>query len=102
MSTQLISLIKESPTRMMGMRQSALPLREQIESAIGDGLQVSIDFTGVEATQSFIDELIGVLVGLKGPSVLERITFKGCSDTVKGIIQFVVADRATDFMKRAH
>jgi hypothetical protein len=102
MSTQLIDLKQASPTRMLGMRQTALPLRGQIETAIAAGAAVAIDFSQVEATQSFIDELIGVLIGIHGPSILERITFTGCSSTVKGILQFVAADRAGDYLKRVH
>lgn len=89
-------------SKMLGVRSSALPLREQIESILAAGQDATIDFSGVEATQSFVDELIGVLVLAHGPSVLERVVFKGCSPTVKGILQFVVADRADQFMKAAH
>jgi len=79
---------------MMGMRQTALPLRDKIESAISQGHEVTVDFSGLEATQSFIDELIGVLVAKHGVEVLHRIVFKGCSRDVQLIMQFVVADRS--------
>ena len=102
MTIQMISLQSYAPTRMMGMRRAALPLREQIEQAIARGLEVSIDFTGVDATQSFVDELVGVIVARQGPSVMDRVVFKGCSSTVKAIIQFVVSDRASHFLKSAH
>lgn len=102
MTNQLISLQSYAPTRMMGMRKSALPLREQIEQALAVGQDVSIDFTGVEATQSFIDELVGVIVARRGPGVMDQVVFKGCSSTVKAIIKFVVSDRASHFMRTAH
>lgn len=99
---QMIPLKEVARTPMMGMRQSALPLRTRIEEALQDGQSVTVDFTGVEATQSFIDELIGVLVGTRGPSILERLSFKGCSESVRGVLRFVVSDRARDFAKRMH
>ena len=102
MNIERIDLKQNAPTRMMGMRQSALPLRERMESALAEGGRVDLDFTDVEATHSFIDELIGVIVGKQGPTVLSQISFKGCSATVKGILQFVAADRAKDFLRSAH
>lgn len=86
----------------MGVRRTALPLREQIERAIESGQEVSIDFTGVDATQSFVDELVGVIVAKRGPSVMDHVVFKGCSSSVKAIIRFVVSDRASHFMRTAH
>lgn len=102
MSTQTITLQSYAPTRMMGVRRSALPLREQIESAIALGAEVAIDFTGVDVTQSFVDELVGVLVARRGPDVMNKVVFKGCNESVRAIIRFVVADRASHFLKRAH
>jgi hypothetical protein len=102
MSLQVIALKPVASTSMMGMRRSALPLRQSIERALMGGQEITLDFTGVEATQSFIDELIGVLIGKLGPSVLAQVTFKGCSPTLKGVINFVVADRARDFQKSTH
>ena len=102
MSFQLIALKPAASTSMLGMRHTALPLRKSIEDSLASGSDVTIDFTGVEATQSFVDELVGVLVGKHGPSVLTQIKFKGCSQAVKGVINFVVADRARDFHAAAH
>jgi hypothetical protein len=98
----MISLQSHASTRMMGMRQSALPLREAIEGAIAQGREVSIDFSGIEATQSFVDELIGVLVAKHGLGVMQQVVFKGCSKDVQAIIQFVVSDRARRAATQAH
>lgn len=87
---------------MMGRRQTALPLRERIEAVLSCGGEVALDFSGIEATQSFIDELVGVLVLKQGPTVLEQVLFKGCSESVIAIVRFVVADRARQFKRRAH
>ena len=78
----------------------AAPLREKLEVALAQqGTEVVLDFTGITATQSFVDELVGVLVLRHGPDVLARIIFKGCSDDVQAIIEFVAADRCDQFIK---
>lgn len=102
MTTQMISLQSHASTRMMGMRQAALPLREQIESAVCSGQEVTLDFSGIEATQSFIDELVGVLVAKHGLGVLRSIVFKGCSRDVQAILKFVVSDRSSRGAHRVH
>jgi hypothetical protein len=33
------------------------------------------------------------------PSVLERLVFKGCVDSVRAVIEFVVADRYDEYVK---
>lgn len=94
MTTQMISLQSHATTQMMGMRHAALPLRDRIEGALARGEEVTVDFSGMEATQSFIDELVGVLVAKHGLEVLKHLVFKGCSRDVQRIMQFVVADRS--------
>lgn len=83
----------DSP-RSLGSRPSAVPFRLQLEASLRLGQMVVLDFDGVEATQSFVDELIGVVVLKQGKSVLESVKFRGCSDDMKAIVQFVVSDRA--------
>jgi len=85
--------------RLVGPRLTAAPIRDQIEIALAQGTEVVLDFSGVEATQSFIDGLVGVLVLQHGPGVLERLVFKSCSDDVKAILQFVAADRCDQYLK---
>jgi hypothetical protein len=81
-----------------GSRAAAVPYRESIEAALEDGKpEVIVDFTATEATQSFVDELIGVLVLSHGPDVLRSVKFRGCSDDLKAIIRFVVSDRAEQY-----
>lgn len=59
--------------------------------AIEKNEKIIIDFKGVDAaTQSFIHALISDLIRKSGPEVLDKIQFKSCSDTVKGIISIVV------------
>ena len=101
MSTR-ISLQFYAHSKMMGMRASADPIRGHAEELLDAGSEVIFDFTGVAATQSFIDELVGALVIRYGPSILERLVFKGCSSDVRAILRFVTADRAAQFHEGAN
>lgn len=77
----------------LGMRASATPYRQEIEGCLRRGAKVAIDFSGKDATQSFVDELIGGVVLRYGRSALSSLTFKNCSEDVKMIIKFVINDR---------
>jgi len=85
----------------MGTRTAAAPLRQQVEMALqntkGD---ICLDFEGITMTQGYMDELLGVLILRYGPSVLERVAFKSCSEDVKAVIQFVANTRGRDFKQR--
>jgi len=75
-----------------------VPLRQQVERALDQSeLTVCIDFGGVTVTQAFTDEFIGVLILRRGPSILERLAFKQCSEDVQAIIRFVVSSRIRDY-----
>lgn len=93
MQTQKISLARSQTIRTLGMRASATPYRKEIETSLDSGMNVAIDFSDNEATQSFVDELVGALVLKRGRGILSRISFKNCPDDVKAIIKFVVNDR---------
>ena len=54
MRTQ-IPLIQHAHGRLIGARESAIPLRLQVEESLASGADVVFDFTGIEVTQSFID-----------------------------------------------
>ncbi len=85
--------------RLVGPRLSAAPIRDRIEIVLAQEAEIVLDFSGIEATQSFIDGLVGVLILQHGPRVLERLVFKSCSDDVKAILQFVAADRCDQYLK---
>jgi hypothetical protein len=85
--------------RFIGTRATASTLREQVEVALAQGYEVVFDFGGVEATQSFIDELIGALILRKGPDILTRLVFKSCSDDARAVIEFVATDRCDQYIK---
>jgi hypothetical protein len=99
MNTQIL-LNQHAHGHLVGSRLAAAPLREDLEVALAQqGAEVVLDFSGITATQSFVDELVGVLVLRHGPDVLARIIFKGCSDDVRAIVEFVAADRCDQYLK---
>lgn len=85
----------------LGRRARAVAHRQQLEAMLDQGYVLDLDFEGVEATQSYIDELIGLLVLHRGPQVMQRIRFHKCSADLKAIIKFVVADRAAQYLAHA-
>lgn len=53
--------------------------------------EIILDFEGIDATtQSFIHALISDLIRKFGAEVLDNISFKSCTDTVKAVIAIVV------------
>ena len=87
----------------MGTRVFARELRSQLEMRLAESAEVEVSFDGVSISQAFADELVGVMLLQHGPDILKRLVFKGCSDSVKGLIEFVVADRYDEYMAtRAH
>lgn len=88
---------------LVSARATAAPLREQVEAALLRGEECVLDFAGVQATQSFVDELVGVLILRHGPDILARIIFRTCSPDVRAIVEFVAADRCDQYLKtRSH
>lgn len=100
--TTQINLHQFAIGRMFGLRSSAVPLRKTIELALSKGGEVIVNFTGVEVTQSFVDELLGALILREGPEIMQRLILKGCSEQTRGIVKFVAADRAEQFMLATH
>lgn len=59
---------------------------------------IVIDFDKVEgATQSFVHALISDLIRKRGNVVLDKLKFKSCNESIKGIITIVV-----DYMQESH
>jgi hypothetical protein len=73
-------------------KDAAAELREgQIREALDQGQGVVLDFEGVRvATQSFVHALVSDVLRVHGERILDRITFKGCTTAVKGIVETVV------------
>ena len=86
----------------LSRRESAKPLRADLDQQLAEGNTVELNCEGADATQSFMDELVGILVLERGPSVLRQLRFRGCSEDMKAIINFVVSDRTAQFLKNPH
>lgn len=73
-------------------KDAAAALRErQVRRALADGRRVVLDFTGVRvATQSFVHALVSDILRRDGGGILDRLIFKGCTKSVKGIVETVV------------
>lgn len=85
------------PHRFFGTRFIGQQMRGELEALLDRHQDVEVDFTGLNATQSFIDEMIGVLVLRYGPAILQRLSFKGCNEDIQTILHFVVSSRLADF-----
>ena len=93
-----ISLFEQGAREgFLGTRYRALTLRDALERLLAENQEVVLDFKGVEATQSFTDELIGVLVLERGPEIVGRLVFRSCSEDMKSIINFVLSDRIEQY-----
>ena len=77
----------------LATRENGLILRKEIEEALKTFDSVFVDFDGINlVTQSFIDEVFGVLVREKGLSFIRNhIKIKDASDFVKSMIKFVIS-----------
>ena len=73
-------------------KDTAAALRkEQILPELKKGRKVELDFTGVTlTTQSFIHALISEALRQNSDTALKLMSFKGCSNSVRGIIETVV------------
>lgn len=100
--SQVIPLSDRSETHFLGTRFCARDLREELEDALVAYDQVTLDFNSTSVTQSFIDELLGVLILKNGQDFLNKIVFKNCSPDVKEILQLVVSRRSEDYKKKHH
>lgn len=81
-----ISLTEYARGHLVAARFNAAQLREQEETDLAQGFEVAFDFSGIEVAQSFINELVGVLILRHSPDILSGLIFKSCSDDVQTII----------------
>jgi len=95
----VIPLSEYTQAHFLGSRYSARPLRQELENMLAEHHEITVDFKGMSATQSFIDEFVGMLILKNGEALLSRIVFKGCSADIKAILQFVISRRTEDFRK---
>lgn len=88
---------KYPPHHFFGTRFIGQQMRGELEALLDRHENVEVDFTGLSATQSFIDEMVGVLVLRYGSTILKRLTFRGCNEDIQTILHFVVSSRLADF-----
>lgn len=98
--TYTVVISSFSELTLLGTRFIAKRIRKEIESALAAHQNISIDFKGINVTQSFIDELLGPIVLQEGPLLLEKINFKECSENAKAVIQYVLSARMADYLNR--
>lgn len=79
--------------QVVGSRFRALPIRDQIEELLKSNDRVGLDFAETSPTQSFVDEVVGVLVLERGAAILKQLVFLNCDEDAKSILHFVVSDR---------
>lgn len=62
-----------------------------IAPVLEKGEEIVLDFAGVDSvTQSFIHAMLSGVIREFSAEILDKIAFKNCNDTVKGIINIVV------------
>lgn len=93
--TSIIRLVlrEHAAAPLLASRTMGARLRRLIELALSDEQIVQIDFSDIGVTQSFTDELVGVLAYKYGPAVMQSIQFRGCTTDHQKIIKFVVNHR---------
>jgi hypothetical protein len=97
--SNVIKLSDYTDLHLLGTRFIARTIRGSIEHLLLSGNAV-LDFSGIEVTQSFVDELIGPLVLSEGPDLLRRLAFSHCTENAQAIIRFVVSSRLADYAER--
>lgn len=97
--SNIVRLSSLSNLNLLGTRFIAKRIRAAIEAAMQESGRTEIDFTGVEVTQSFIDELVGPMFLRSGPSLLDRLAFRNCSENAQAVVSFVVSGRLMDYAK---
>ncbi len=77
----------------LSTRENGLLLRKEIEKLLEKNQYVVLNFEGINLiTQSFADEVLGVLIRKNGIDfVRSKIKIKNASDFVKTIIKFVIS-----------
>ncbi len=74
-------------------REKGLILRKNLEQLLKTEKTVVLDFEGINLiTQSFADEVIGVLIRKKGLNfVKSHVKIKNASDFIKSVFKFVIS-----------
>ncbi len=80
----------------IGSRFTGKEVRQQISAALSAGDQVVLDFGGVQSvSDSFLDEMLGMLIEQQGPSILQRLVFSSCEQPIEEAIRFSLEEALT-------
>lgn len=91
------TLIAREGSAFGSNRYEAIPVRKQLESFLAEHGTATINFQHVpQATQSWVDEVVGKFVLKEGVAFLKRVKFQNCTPVIQDIIRFVVIDRMRD------
>ncbi len=73
-------------------KDAAAQMRDdRIEPAVAKQREITVDFSGVTlVTQSFIHALVSSVLRKHGESALAYVVFKGCTPSVRGVVETVV------------
>jgi hypothetical protein len=71
-------------------------MRAELERLLEQPGDVRIDFDRITATQSFLDEFVGVVVCRQGQAVVDRLVFAGCTGDVRALLELVIGARLED------
>lgn len=95
------TLIAKEGSAFGSNRYEAIPVRKQLESFLAEHGTATIDFQQIpQATQSWVDEIVGKFVLKEGAAFLKRVKFQNCTPVIQDIIRFVVTDRMRDYEKQ--
>jgi len=96
-----IAIGQQSHGAFIGSRSAGCQARLELQEALDQHAKVELDFTGLHmVTQSFVDELVGVLILEYSPDILQRIEFKGCNEAIQTVVRYVVNSRTRDYLHR--
>ena len=97
MGFQTFTLTAKEGRAFGSNRYEAIPVRKQLEAFLAEHGTATIDFQQIpQATQSWVDEIVGKFVLIEGAAFLKRTKFQNCSPVIQDIIRFVVTDRLRD------
>lgn len=98
MGFQTFTLVAKEGRAFGSNRYEAIPVRKQLEAFLAEHGTATVDFQQIpQATQSWVDEIVGKFVLKEGAAFLKRVKFQNCSPVIQDIIRFVVTDRMRDY-----
>lgn len=80
----------------LGSRFTGREVRERLAAELSADQSVMIDFAAVQSVgDSFLDEMLGMLIVRQGPSVLRQLVFANCARPIEEAIRFSVEEALT-------